>query len=58
METTYGLIRTSIYLDAATLRRVKKLAARQHVTVSQLIRSAMERSFAANRPMPRGGFLP
>ena len=42
--------RTQLYMDPATLRRLKKLGAARKTTVSALVREAVEQTYFAHRP--------
>ncbi|CAN5270430.1 hypothetical protein BH09ACT5_BH09ACT5_15530 [soil metagenome] len=51
------LVRISVFVEVATLDRLKDVAARLHVPVAQLIRSLLEKGLGGHRPQPRGGIL-
>ncbi len=42
--------RTQLYMDLATLRKLKKLGAERKTTVSALVREAVEKTYFAPRP--------
>ena len=48
----YIMQRTQLYMDPATLRRLKKLGAARKTTVSALVREAVEQTYFAHRPPP------
>jgi len=51
------LVRISVFVELATLDRLKEVASREHVPAAQLIRSMLEKGLGGHRPLPRGGFL-
>jgi hypothetical protein len=52
-----GMVKTTVYLPENLKRRLERAASLQSVSEAEFIRTSLEKSVGASRPLPRGGII-